>query len=106
MNTKNLPVLSIENDEDVSRRQNYLKKIRSDYTTSTRAARRLCRGIERQEKKTQNHRINNLENSGGKKTRKQHKGSTFIGRIRELEKLRCRRVAACNEWEYVCNGVL
>ena len=104
MNTKNLPVLSFDNECDVSYRQIYLEKVRSDYTTSTRAARRLCRGIERQEKNTQNHRINNLENSGGKKTRKQHKGSTFIGRIRELEKLRCRRVAACNEWEYVCNG--
>jgi len=106
MSAKILPVLSFEDHGDVSHRQNYLEKVRSDYTTSRRAARSLRRGIERQEKKTQDHRTNNLENSGGKKTRKQHKGSTFIGRIRELEKLRCRRVAACNEWEYVCNGIL
>ncbi len=106
MSAKILSVLSFEDHGDVSHRQNYLEKVRSDYTTSRRAARDLRRGIERQEKKTQNHRINDLEISGGKKTRKQHKGSKYISRIRALEKIRCRRVAACNEWEYVFNGSL
>ena len=106
MSAKILPVLSFEDHGDVSHRQNYLEKVRSDYTTSRRAARSLRRGIERQEKKTQDNRINDLENTGGKKTRKQHNKSKFMSRIQAIEKKRCRRVAACNEWEYVCNGVL
>ena len=106
MSTKNLPVLSFDNECDVSYRQIYLEKVRSDYTTSRRAARDLRRGIEYQEKKTQDNRTYNLEKSGGKKTRKQHKGSKFISRIRALEKNHCRRVAACNEWECIFNESL
>jgi hypothetical protein len=106
MSTKILPVLSFEDHCDISQRQIYLEKVRSDYTTSRRAARDLRRGIEYQEKKTQDNRTYNLEKSGGKKTRKQHKGSKFISRIRALEKTHCRRVAACNEWECIFNESL
>jgi hypothetical protein len=104
MSAKVFPVLSFDNDDEVSRRQNYLRKVRSEYTTSTRVHRFHDRGIERREKKTQDNRINDLENTGGKKTRKQHNKSKFMSRIQAIEKKRYRRVAACNEWEYVCNG--
>ena len=92
------PVLSIEDYNCNTKRQNYLKKVKNNYSSSTRLNRVIINTNNKEKYNEQSRRITDYENMGGKKTRKTHIGSKFISRIRLQEKKRLRRVAACNEW--------
>ena len=102
MSSKILPVLSNNDVVCDSRRQFYLKKVRSNYSSSTRANRENNKNVKREEYIEQNRRTTDYVCTGGKKTKQRHVGSKFISRLRAQEKQRMRRVAACEGWKYLC----
>ena len=104
MSSKILPMLSNNDVVCDFRRQSYLKKVRSNYSSSTRANRENNKNVKRYEYNKQNRRSTDDVCAGGKKTRQGHIGSKFLSRLRVQEKKRNRRVAACDEWNYVSEG--
>ena len=104
MSSKILPVLSNNDVVGESRRQYYLKKVRSNYSSSTRENRKNNKNVRQAEYNKQNRCIIDHVCTGGKKTKQRHIGSKYISRLRAIEKKRTRRVAACDGWKYVCEG--
>ena len=102
MSSKILPVLSNYDVVCDSQRKRYLKKVRSNYSSSTRANKEFNRNVKQDEYDEQSRRTTDYVSTGGKKTRQRHVGSKFLSRLRAQEKQRTRRVAACEGWKYLC----